>query len=191
MAIHHILTHKNCWLRPSLGVGRIPRRKAGAFSLVEVTLALGIVAFAVIPILGLLPVGLDSFSSSMDRSIKSQISQRIITDLQQTDFDTLTQSQTGARQLAPRYFDNEGNELGSSVGAIYWVNVVVATDTPLPSGNPLDTLATVAIQVASNPGGKTMDANSSYAGSGGAGKLLWMAPDGMRIAGYSMVMARN
>jgi len=44
-----------------------------AFSLVEVAFALGILAFAVIPLMGLLSIGLQRKRENIDRSVEAQI----------------------------------------------------------------------------------------------------------------------
>ena len=64
--------------------------RQSAFSLVEVVLAVGVISFAFVAILGLLPAGLAQFRQAMDNSVGAQIAQRIILDCQQTDFTTLT-----------------------------------------------------------------------------------------------------
>lgn len=112
------------------------RRLQAGFSLVEVVLAVGVIAFAFVAILGLLPAGLTQFRQAMDNSVASQIGQRIIMDAQLSDFDTLTNSVAGivqkrdasstayfrARSFAAsdtsksnplyiRYFDEQGNEI--------------------------------------------------------------------------------
>jgi type II secretory pathway pseudopilin PulG len=110
------------------------RRRRSAFSLVEVVLAVGVISFAFVAILGLLPAGLNQFRQAMDASVGAQIAQRIILECQQTDFDVLTDSadSRGSRgtpgdnfrmkSYAPtdlakvnwhliRYFDEQGNEI--------------------------------------------------------------------------------
>jgi len=65
------------------------RRRAartGGFSLVEVTLALGIVAFAMVPLLALLSLGLNETRSSIERTALTQIVARISSDLQKLPF---------------------------------------------------------------------------------------------------------
>lgn len=114
----------------------ISSRRQSGFSLVEVVLAVGVIAFAFVAILGLLPAGLTQFRQAMDNSIASQIAQRIILEAQQSDFDVLTNSAQGQAQqrqstsLVPfqmrsyaatdtgktspmtvRYFDEQGNEV--------------------------------------------------------------------------------
>jgi len=86
-----------------------------AFSLVEVVLAIGVVAFAFVALLGLLPAGMSQFRKAIDTTVATQIAQRIIDDCQQTDFDVLTQSSISQPNLTPvqsyRYFDERGVEV--------------------------------------------------------------------------------
>src|SRR5947207_4035315 len=63
--------------------------KSQAFSLIEVVLAVGVVAFAFVAILGLIPAGMSQFRQAIDTSVCSQIAQRVINDSQETDFTTL------------------------------------------------------------------------------------------------------
>lgn len=86
-----------------------------AFSLIETTLAIGIVAFAFVALMGLLPVGLTTFRRAIDTSVGSQIFQRVMTDAEQTDFDVLIgQAQSTSDEfytLPIRYFDEQGLEV--------------------------------------------------------------------------------
>jgi uncharacterized protein (TIGR02598 family) len=55
--------------------------KPEGFSLVEVVLALGVVAFAIVAILGVIPVGLSSGRSSQSETRAAQIAQDILSSL--------------------------------------------------------------------------------------------------------------
>jgi len=57
-----------------------------AFSLVEVVLAIGIMAFGLIVIIGLLPMGLKSNRDSAEESQAVNIMQAVIADRQSTDY---------------------------------------------------------------------------------------------------------
>jgi uncharacterized protein (TIGR02598 family) len=59
-------------LAPSIGNGKTRVRRRNGFSLVEVTLALGLVSYALLGLLGLLTVGL---TSSRDSSLETALSQ--------------------------------------------------------------------------------------------------------------------
>jgi uncharacterized protein (TIGR02598 family) len=65
-----------------------PARSAG-FSLVEVTMALGVLGVAIIPLIGLVPVGLKVFREAIDATVQTQIVQSIGTLAEQTDFADL------------------------------------------------------------------------------------------------------
>ncbi len=106
---------------------RVLSRRESAFSLVEISLAIAIVAFAFVALLGLLPPGMHNFRVAMDVQASTEIYQRVIADAQETDFDTLI-SQTNSPdfngiaveiggdadqfyRLPWRYFDEQGQEL--------------------------------------------------------------------------------
>jgi uncharacterized protein (TIGR02598 family) len=57
------------------------KRRINAFSLIEVTLAIGVIAFALVAILGLLPVGMRSGREAMDATRTSLIAQDVVTRL--------------------------------------------------------------------------------------------------------------
>ena len=138
-----------------------PRRVQSerGFSLIEVCLAIGIVAFAMIPIIGIMPVGLNTFRNSIDASVGSQIVQRVIDDEQQMDFPSLVAT-SGSSSY--RYFDTLGNEIiagqqqPGNLPQVYTVQVTVTGTTTLPgtSSVPSPNLATVSIRIANNPGGQ-------------------------------------
>ncbi|MCE9612460.1 MAG: Verru_Chthon cassette protein B [Chthoniobacter sp.] len=119
------------------------------FSLIEVVLCIGIVAFAFLAIFGMLPVGLSTFRQAMDNTVGSQIVQRLVGEAQQTDFPTLI-----ATSVTLRYFDDQGNEVTVSKDYIYTAEITVLAPTTLPNTStpPTASLATVTIRLANNPG---------------------------------------
>ena len=76
-----------------------------AFSLVEVTLALGIISVSLLSLLGLVPAGLGVLRDSMDQTVHAQIVQSITAELVSSDFASL-----GNATLA---FDQEGRPMAS------------------------------------------------------------------------------
>lgn len=84
---------------------RLPFRSVAAFTLVEVTLALGIVAVSLLSLIGLLPAGLGVLRESMDQTVHAQIVQRIAADVAASDFSAL-----GNRTLS---FDGTGQLLAA------------------------------------------------------------------------------
>lgn len=103
-----------------------------AFSLVEVVMALGIVSFAFMGILGMIPIGLSTTRQAIDFTVQSQISQKINAAALQTSFADLD------NVAGEMEFDEEGNLLTSSGGTsstkIYKVQVDVDRSTVLYEG---------------------------------------------------------
>jgi len=119
----------------SRGAFRHSSSNERAFSLIEVVLAVGVVAFAFVAILGLIPAGMGQFRQAVDTSVCAQIAQRVINDAQQADFSTLIDEPNLPPSPAPpaqdsfafriptvaftrassarciRYFDEQGNEV--------------------------------------------------------------------------------
>lgn len=111
--MHNECDIKRC-LRPLRCSASIPL----AFSLVEVVLALGIVSFASMAILGLIPVGLTNFRQSMNTTVQAQIAQKLINDAQLTSYDKLINFRTN--------FDEAGNGVAASdTTKLYAVTVQV------------------------------------------------------------------
>lgn len=92
------------------------RRTAG-FSLVEVTLALGIVAFCLVSLLGLFAVGLESSRHSGRDTALSEVAARLINEW----------SRPGASLPSSGFVDHDG-EVNSSEG-IYAYEIVIAPVT--------------------------------------------------------------
>lgn len=145
------------------------RRNRGGFTLVEIALAIAILAFAFLPLVALLPTGLHDFRGAMNLSITTQIAQQVISDAQQSDFDLLTDRRhfpkdaklEGFSFRAPlinapalRYFDEQGAEIlleGDKPNAaekhrvVYQVNTRVQPQTAVPADKPTNALpATIA-----------------------------------------------
>jgi uncharacterized protein (TIGR02598 family) len=125
-----------------------------AFSLVEVVIAVGVAAFALVALLGLLPSGLKTFKSTMNTAVGSQIAQRVFNDMQIADWKDLTNT--------VRYFDEQGNELtnSSALNCIYWVQVITTNATTGTNstqflGNTSTNLMTITVMVANTGGTMT------------------------------------
>lgn len=134
------------------------RSRRGGFSLVEISLVVGLIAVAFIPLVALMPSGLKKFRGAMNFSICAQIAQRVINDATQADFDTLidradlvrNEERAGFTFRAPlldeprlRFFDEQGGEIipESEAGLsekekariIYQVNTRIMPQAPLPA----------------------------------------------------------
>ena len=92
--------------------GKSALHSTGAFSLVEVTLALGIAAFCLIAVIGIIPVGVQTNRNATSQTAATNIITAVVSDLRATPTTTDTSSQftitfgTSGTQI--RYFDGSG-----------------------------------------------------------------------------------
>ncbi len=114
------------------------------FTLVEITLAIGIVAFAFIAIMGMVPVGLATFNKAVDSTVEARISQQIFSDAQQVKFSDVADTAGG------RFFDAEGRQVGTGAtppdGWVYHAMV----DPPVPKFSDSTFTRTVTVHIAKN-----------------------------------------
>jgi uncharacterized protein (TIGR02598 family) len=85
------------------------------FSLVEVALALGIVAFAFVSLFGLLPAGLTTFRNAIDTGNEARIVQSFVSKVIATDFENLKTKVDYASTNEIVYFDEEGTQVDTSI----------------------------------------------------------------------------
>jgi uncharacterized protein (TIGR02598 family) len=85
---------------------------ASGFSLVEVTLALGIAAFCLIAVIGIIPVGVQTNRNATSQTAATNIMAAVVADLRATPTTTNTSSQFaisfGTSGTQTRYFDGSG-----------------------------------------------------------------------------------
>lgn len=105
------------------------KQSPAAFSLVEVVLALGVVSFSLVGLIGMLPVGLSNFRQAIELQTQAQIVQQIATELQLAKFSDLN---GGSYQSGfPRYFDAEGVPV-SEPQKLYTVTANSPANTEVP-----------------------------------------------------------
>jgi uncharacterized protein (TIGR02598 family) len=97
---------------------RLCTNKNAAFSLVEVTLALGVAAFCLIAVFGLMPVGLQTNRNATSQTAATNIIAAVVADLRATPIANSTSSQFGITfgTNATLYFNNAG-QAATSLGA--------------------------------------------------------------------------
>jgi len=124
------------------------------FSLIEVTLAMGVVSFGLVALVGVMPVGLTTLRRAFDLTAEGMIVQKISGEARLTAFTQL--STTFANKTF--YYDMDGLFLTNSPATAptttrYWVTTTVA-DPAFPgsanvsTANPFKSnLQTVSVQV--------------------------------------------
>jgi uncharacterized protein (TIGR02598 family) len=136
--------------------------KCRGFTLVEVCLSLGIMAFSVTAMLGLLPLGVDTLRKNIDSSQAKNLSQQVVLEARQMAFSTL--STMGAYK---RYFNSQGDSVNAgSAQMVYTCNVSVNGNgvTKLPGGDTQQrTLVTLTVEIRKTPGGVDLPQNSAIA----------------------------
>jgi uncharacterized protein (TIGR02598 family) len=99
---------------------------AAAFSLIEVTLALGIAAFCLIAVFGLMPVAVQTNRNATSRTAATNIMAAVIADLRAIPTTKTTSAQFSIVFGTPKtlYFDNTG-QFATSLGtnSRYQLNV--------------------------------------------------------------------
>lgn len=111
----------------------LPRR---AFSLVEVVLALGVISFAIVAILGMVPTALQTGHSAQDETRATQIAQTIFSALASQASTNFTNIQfpladgsnpnlsASSSPTSPNlYVDNNGKIIATAAGATYAITL--------------------------------------------------------------------
>ena len=125
-------------------MSRVKKNFCPAFSLVEVVIAMGVVSFAILTLLALVPTGMNGFQQAQTNNVETDIVQKINTELQNAPYSELFSSAgvgTNATVFGSsgvRYYDMEGDSLGSSAGAVYSVTLSSYPFTNVSSGGPMN-----------------------------------------------------
>lgn len=130
---------------------RKTRQCLSAFSLVEVTLALGILSFALLAVMGLIPVALRTSRDAMDRGIEMRILQAVQADLLARPYSALPA--TGSF-----FFDADGAEVDSGAAgkdAFYEAQFVRTAGTSLPDAQNAPRLTTTILRIENLVNGQT------------------------------------
>lgn len=140
-------------------------REAEAFSLVEVVLALGVIAFALIAILGVFPVGLATQHSAQDDTRAAQIAGDILSSLvsqAQGDwrYTTVTQPSGFTYQIplnrdydyTPLAASNDGTLVANyTAGLPYQITIKTRASPTVPAGFDSGYACEVMVRVAWQP----------------------------------------
>src|SRR5690349_21925159 len=96
---------------------KVTANRAAAFSLVEVTLALGIAAFCLIAIVGLMPVGVQTNRNAASQTAATNLITTIVADLRTTPASATTSPEFAITfgTVKTLYFDASG-QASTSLG---------------------------------------------------------------------------
>jgi uncharacterized protein (TIGR02598 family) len=97
-------------------------RKLLGFTLVETALAMGVIGFGLVGLLGLMPIGMSNYRDARDRTAEAQIFQGLNSRIQQTDYSKLTTVWPGTVYG----FDERGIELKDTSKALYTAEVIIS-----------------------------------------------------------------
>lgn len=136
--------------------GHLSPEGSSAFTLVEVVLAIGVAAFAIVAMIGLMPSAFTSFRSALSGSQGFRIAQRVFHDVQMADFS----------QLKPviQAYDDQGRLIpvatSSPAACRYYARITLSSTSAGSNsvtilGNTSVNLMKVRVDVAENPSGRT------------------------------------
>ncbi|HSI86771.1 MAG TPA: Verru_Chthon cassette protein B [Candidatus Methylacidiphilales bacterium] len=129
------------------------RTARAAFSLVEVTLAIGIISVSALAVVALLPLGLSTMRQAMDHTVEAQIATQLGSEATLTPFSALATKYDGKTT----YYDAEGRrESALTSRTRYWA-VTSLTNAGYP-GSAIPTaitnsVVTLRFDLISTPGG--------------------------------------
>jgi uncharacterized protein (TIGR02598 family) len=154
-----------------------PTRRSRGFSLVEVVMALGIMSFALMGIVGLLPAGLSQFRQAVDVTMKAQISQELTASVQRTEFIDLNGFGTASSPKVS-YYDSEGAQLSETKKDTYAYmaktyvadlsQLLAPTWASSAGGPPLNNVSAVKIEITSRTSPDRPHTSISYVANTGS-----------------------
>jgi uncharacterized protein (TIGR02598 family) len=112
-----------------------------AFTLVEVTMAIGISSFAILSMLGVLAVGMKTMRGAIDTTVQAQITQDVVGTLKQADFSTLSNASSWAWK-----YDDRGVAVQNEAAKVYGASVELAP-VSLSGGNANPNLLKVIVSI--------------------------------------------
>lgn len=115
--------------------------RSAAFSLVEVAMAIGIIAVALLSVAGLFPGGLKTLRASMDSTTEGQIVQYMASTYAMSAF-------TNIPQTSSKYFDADGRlQTNAMDDSIRYRVETRTTNASLPGGSAFSTNDAICLQI--------------------------------------------
>ena len=137
-----------------IGSQGLEGKRRSAFSLIEVTISLGIVAFAMVPIIGLVSTGMKSLRDSMDETVRGEIVRKISGEALRIPYTRLSEE----FQNKTLFFDDEGVQQSSSNASTIFVATTVLAAPPslITSDTGIARLLSVNVQHFADSKNKTI-----------------------------------
>lgn len=152
---------------PPRSLRKLNSTNAG-FSLVEVTLAMGLVSFGLLTILGIMPVGMNTLRQAAEQTVESQIVQKIGGEAALTSFGQLGPNFSGKTF----YYDDQGrfltNDGAAPAATRYWVKPSITNSIYPGSGNAptatpvTESIKAVRIEIMSGPSAAAFKGTNTY-----------------------------
>jgi uncharacterized protein (TIGR02598 family) len=118
-------------------------RQSGGFSLIEIVIAIGLAAFAIVGLIGLMPQGLTTLKQSRSDSLRAEILKSVANTAKQTDF-SLISSLNGTNF----YFDADGVLVDSSSDDAIYKALLGTNSVSVPgSAFPLSGAIEVSVKI--------------------------------------------
>jgi type II secretory pathway pseudopilin PulG len=127
------------------GLPPVRKFRLRAFSLVEVTIALGVMSVSLLTLFALLPVGLKANQSSISQTAATSIIMAVIADMRATPRASATSTQFSITFGSSRtlYFDSEGSPWPALTASSRFRLVV--TFPPSPAGSKVATFSDIQV----------------------------------------------
>lgn len=132
-----------------------PRSPEAAFSLAEVAIAIGILAFCLVGVLGLIPAAMGMFRESVDTGLRAQIMQQVSADVGMMDYTNFVDVSSGTVRgnivdTFRRFYGEDGQ-----------TNGVTEATAILSLSIPKDGSGNIGIKRVELPGGVTVPFDSA------------------------------
>lgn len=96
--------------------------------MVEIVIAIGVLGVAILPVIGILSVGVSQSGETVKNTVITQILTQVNAQVRQMSFSDLTNA------IAPLYFDDEGVVTTNAAKAL-WRTSYATSDASLPATN--------------------------------------------------------
>jgi uncharacterized protein (TIGR02598 family) len=134
-----------------LNIAKDYRLRTMAFSLIEVTLAVSVVSFALLAIIGLLPMGLKSVRDSQDDQVIGTIATQLRAQMQQISFNPTNSAGIASLLTTNCFYSDEGEAIDPTIPSPnivpYYQATFAVTNVVMGSASPFATNNAVVVQV--------------------------------------------